>query len=53
MYAHIRDRFKAKTIAVTGNAGKTTTKEVLDNILRDQFITLSSRATGTRATRVC
>ena len=42
VYAHIRDRFQAKTIAVTGNAGKTTTKEVLDNILRDQFITLSS-----------
>lgn len=42
VYGHIRNRFAVKSIAVTGNAGKTTTKEILEKILNDSFITLSS-----------
>lgn len=42
VFSHIRGRFAAKTIAVTGNAGKTTTKEILEFIIRDSYITLSS-----------
>ena len=45
IYSYIRKRFSPKTIAVTGNAGKTTTKETLEKVLNDRFITLASPGT--------
>ncbi|MBD5161014.1 MAG: hypothetical protein HDT14_03165 [Oscillibacter sp.] len=42
VFSYIRRRFTVQTIAVTGNAGKTTTKETLEKVLNDQFITLAS-----------
>lgn len=42
VYTHIKSRFKAKTIVITGSVGKTTTKEVLEKVMGDSFITMSS-----------
>ncbi|MBQ1675039.1 MAG: CapA family protein [Oscillospiraceae bacterium] len=41
-FSHIKSRFGAKTVVITGTAGKTTTKELLECVMRDNFITLSS-----------
>jgi UDP-N-acetylmuramoyl-tripeptide--D-alanyl-D-alanine ligase len=39
---HYRARFPVKTIAVTGNVGKTTTKELIAAVLRQKFNVLRS-----------
>lgn len=39
---HYRARFRLKTIAVTGNVGKTTTKELIAAVLRPRFNVLKS-----------
>lgn len=42
LYSHIKQRFDAVTIVVTGSVGKTTTKEILENIFINNALTLSS-----------
>ena len=42
LYAHIKNRFNAVTIAITGSVGKTTTKEIMENVFKNQSITLTS-----------
>lgn len=49
VYNAIRSRFDVTTILVTGSVGKTTTKEILDHVIRSKYTTLSS--TGNLNTR--
>ena len=50
-YSAIRSRFNVTTTLITGSVGKTTTKEILDNIIRSKYTTLSSHGNwNTRAT---
>ena len=37
-----RNRIKSKVIAITGNIGKTSTRELISNIMSKFFITASS-----------
>lgn len=40
--AHIKSRFGARTVAITGTSGKTATKELLEQVMRERYLTLSS-----------
>lgn len=42
IFSAIRDRFAAKVIAVTGSVGKTTTKEIIEDIIQDSYLMHSS-----------
>jgi len=42
IYRAIRSRFDVTTTLITGSVGKTTTKEVLEQIIRSEYSTLSS-----------
>lgn len=48
----IRSRYQPITVAVTGTAGKTTTKDMLGEALRREFSTLHSVGNGNTVTRV-
>lgn len=43
-FAHIKSRFDCRTVAVTGDEGRSETKELLDKLMGDSFISLSSPA---------
>lgn len=53
VYAHIRDRFQAKTIAVTATPARPPPRRFWTTSCAISLSPFLPRATGTRATRVC